>query len=161
MDHPKWHVILFWSTFNIFSSCVYGLQEYQKKVQYCWLIIYDSFWHCHSQLEVRISWDKRGTRPILSQFEIIWMTLNRLVPKLVAKHSKTRSPLELWTAFNYLVTLSNSKSVTKSSQYVTWPLNWYHIIWPKYNMGRKLKFTGLKMLHMWHMSHFVEHRLVW
>ena len=119
----------------IMCVCITGVPE---KVQHCWLIIYDSFWHCHSQLEVCTSWDKRGTRPILSQFEIIWMTLNRLVPKLVSKHSKTRLPLELWTAFNYFVTLSNSKSVTKSSQYVTWPLNWYHIIWPKYNMGREL-----------------------
>ena len=77
---------------------------------------------------VATSWDKLGTSSILSQFEIIRMTLNRLVPKLVSKHSKTRLPLELWTPFNYFVTLSNSKSVTKSSQYVTWPLNWYYII---------------------------------
>ena len=138
MDHPKWHVIPCWSTFNIFSSCVSVSQEYQKRFNIADSLFMTHFWHCHSQLEVRTSWDKRGTRPILSQFEIIWMTLNRLVPKLVSKHSKTRLPRELWTAFNYFVTLSNSKSVTKSSQYVTWPLNWYLIIWPKYNMGRKL-----------------------
>ena len=113
---------------------------------------------------VRTSWDMHGTRLILSQFQTICTKtcFETFENKVVDPY------LELWTEFNfcntYFVTLSNSKSVTKSSQYVTWPrFNWYYMIWYDQNTiwSRTKIATALEMLHMWHMSHFVEHGPVW
>ena len=135
MDHPKWHVILFWSTFNIFSSCVYVSQEYQKRFN-----IADSLFMTHFGT-VTVSWKFVPAETSVGQdqfclnlklFEWPWIALYQNLFRNIRKQG---CPLELWTPFNYFVTLSNSKSVTKSSQYVTWSLNWYYIIiWPKYRI---------------------------